>query len=251
MIPVKAGTAPVAPESGVLRPRMARRGAARGGLTRAALALLVAAMAWCGFGLGNSAQAAIGELIVLKGEVSLIRGRIKARVLERFELEDGDRVVTARGAKALIRLRGELEGDEAIVTENTDFKVNELLPRRKVSPIQLVFGAIRSRIVKFGNPEPFMSTPAAIIGIKGTDFIAYVKRREATEFIGVEGLIEAASRSRPEFSIQIGKRQWGEIVEGERPRPPIPVPDELWFPALEEFRFPTPEELQAAERRGR
>ena len=94
------------------------------------------------------------------------------------------------------------------------------------------------------------SSPAAVIGIKGTDFIVYVKRKEASEFIGVDGLIEAASRSRPDYSLRIGKRQWGEIVEGQKPRPPIHVPDELWNPAMEEFRFPTQEEVRAAERRG-
>jgi hypothetical protein len=95
-----------------------------------------------------------------------------------------------------------------------------------------------------------MTTPVAVIGIKGTDFIVYVKRKEASEFIGVEGLIGAANARRPEYNIDIGKRQWGEIVEGQPPRPPIPVPDELWFPALEEFSFPSAAEVQAAERRG-
>jgi hypothetical protein len=194
-------------------------------------------------------RAAIGEVIVLKGEVNLVRGRIRARVQETFQLEDGDRVVTAEGAKALIRLSGEMQGTEAVVTEKTDFKVNELLGQRERSPIELLFGAIRSRVLKYSDPQPFMRTPAAVIGIKGTDFIVYVKRKEASEFIGVEGLIGASSASRPDYSIDIGKRQWGEIVEGEAPRPPIHVPDELWFPALEEFSFPTPDEVRAASQR--
>jgi hypothetical protein len=45
-------------------------------------------------------------------------------------------------------------------------------------------------------------------------------------------LIEAASRSRPEFSLRIGKRQWGEIVEGQKPNPPVRVPDEDWEAAV-------------------
>jgi len=113
-----------------------------------------------------------------------VRGRIQARVREKFDLEDGDRVVTAAGAKALIRLHGALEGAEAVVTEKTDFQVNALLPRRKASPIDLIFGAIRSRMLKYADPNPFMKTPVAVIGIKGTDFIVYVKRKEASEFIG-------------------------------------------------------------------
>jgi len=201
--------------------------------------------------LGAAAQAAIGELVVLKGEVSLVRGRTKARVMEKFELEDGDRVVTAKGAKALIRLSGEMQGTEAIITEATDFQVNALLNARKASPIDLIFGAIRSRVVKYADPKPFMNTPAAVIGIKGTDFITYVKKPKATEFIGVEGLIRGTSRTNADHNIDIGKRQWGEIKEGVAPLPPIHVPDELWEPAMIEFAFPTPEELEAAERRVR
>jgi hypothetical protein len=220
-------------------------------LTLNLLAVALALALCAALAAPGSARAAIGEVIVLKGEVNLIRGRIQARVLEKFELEDGDRVVTGTGAKALVRLSGAMAGTEAIVTEKTDFKVNELLQRREKSPIELVFGAIRSRVLKYADPKPFLRTPVAVIGIKGTDFIVYVKRKEASEFIGVEGLIRAGSATRPDYSIDIGKRQWGEIVEGQKPRPPIPVPDELWNPAMEEFAFPTEEEVRAAERRGR
>ena len=70
---------------------------------------------------------------------------------------------------------------------------------------------------------------------------------QAAEFIGIDGPIEARSRSLPEFRFRIGERQWGEVVEGERPRPPISVPDALRESALREFRFPTSAELEAAE----
>jgi hypothetical protein len=200
---------------------------------------------------GSAAQAAIGELIVLKGEVNLVRGKTKARIMEKFELEDGDRVVTAKGAKALIRLTGAMQGTEAVVTEATDFQVNALANARRASPIDLIFGAIRSRVVKYTDPKPFMNTPAAVIGIKGTDFITYVKKPKASEFIGVDGLVKCTSRTNAEHTIDIGKRQWGEIKEGEKPKAPIHVPDELWEPALKEFAYPTPEELRAAEQRVR
>jgi hypothetical protein len=202
-------------------------------------------------GAAAPAQAAIGELIVLKGEVNLVRGRTKARIVEKFELEDGDRVVTSKGAKALIRLTGDMQGTEAVVTESTDFQVNALKNARKASPIDLIFGAIRSRVLKYSDPKPFMGTPAAVIGIKGTDFITYVKRKNASEFIGVDGVVKCTSRTNADYTIDIGKRQWGEIVEGQKPNPPIYVPDELWNPAMVEFSFPTPEELRAAEQRVR
>ena len=197
-------------------------------LTACLLASVLAIPAW----------AAFGELIVLRGQATLIRGRITAIVTERFDLEDGDRVITAEDSKAHILLFGELAGSEAIVTENTDFNVSDLAVRRDRSPFELIAGAIRSRLLAFTGSLPFMQTPTAVTGVKGTDFIVFVRRANASEFIGIDGLIEAASRSRPEFAIRIGKRQWGEIVEGERPRPPIRVPDEIWEPAQIEFGFP-------------
>ncbi len=202
---------------------------------RVGLTLLAIFLWW---GTSAPVQAAFGELRVLRGEVVVVRGRIEILVIRRITLEDGDRIETRPGSKAHIRLSGLLSGGEAIVTENTRIRVNELKPRRRVSPFRLLFGAIRSRILKYTSASPFMVTTTATIGIKGTDFIAYVKRKTASEFIGVAGLIEAGSRSLPQFAIRIGKRQWGEIVEGEKPRPPIRVPDALWESALREFSFP-------------
>jgi hypothetical protein len=131
---------------------MARRTWAAAARQAWVLGLLALAAGCALLAAPGAARAAIGEVIVLKGEVNLIRGRIQARVQEKFELEDGDRVVTAAGAKALIRLSGKLQGTEAVVTEKTDFKVNELLRERKQSPIQLLFGAIRSRVLKYSDP---------------------------------------------------------------------------------------------------
>ena len=95
-------------------------------------------------------------------------------------LKDGDRVRTGPGGKGHIRLAGALEGAEAIVAAATLFNVNELKRRRKASPLQLLFGAIRTRLIGFLGQRPIMATATATIGVKGTDFIVYVKRKKAT-----------------------------------------------------------------------
>jgi hypothetical protein len=187
---------------------------------------------------GAVAQQAFGELKLLKGKAVVLRGRLEIHVVDRIDLKDGDRVKTAAASRAHIRLFGQLREAEAIVTQSTTFSVNTLKPRRRKSPFHLLFGAIRSRVASRFRNLAFVRTATAAAGIKGTDFIVYVVRKKATEFIGVEGLIEAASLSRPEFSIRIGKRQWGEIVEGEKPKPPVRVPDDTWEAALREFAFP-------------
>lgn len=195
-----------------------------------ALLLLVSA--------ARPAQAAFGQMVMLRGTAVVFRGGLEIHVNDRIDLEDGDRIRTAKASKAHIRLTDKLKGGEAIVTAETSFRVNELRQGRKASPFQLAFGAIRSRIASFFGKTAFMRTSTATIGVKGTDFIVYVKRKNASEFIGVEGLIEAASVTRPDYAIRIGKRQWGEIVEGQKPKPPVRVPDPTWEAALREFSFP-------------
>lgn len=201
-------------------------------LGRAAVPLLVS------LALPALAAAAIGELVVLRGEVLIVRGPTTIRVADRVALEEGDRLETLDATKVHVRLYGEEADSEAILTRNTRVTVHELRGRGTGSPFRLLFGAFRARVAAFFGSRPLVATPTATVGIKGTDFIVYVKRAEATEFIGVEGLIEATSRSRPEYTLRIGRRQWGEIVADQRPLPPVRVPDELWESALEEFSFP-------------
>ncbi|MBI3992274.1 MAG: FecR domain-containing protein [Candidatus Lambdaproteobacteria bacterium] len=219
-----------------LQPALQRGSRGRGGpwiVPALMLALLGAALL-----LPHDALAAVGELTVLKGQATVFRGTREITVRRRIVLEADDRVRTAPESKVHLRFHAPLQGSDAIATTETEFQVRELTRRGKTHPVRLVWGAIRSRLAAFPRRTAFMQTGTAVIGIKGTDFIVYVKRQNASEFIGVDGLIEAVSRSQPDYSIQIGTRQWGEIVEGEKPKPPIHVPDELWFPALQEFSFP-------------
>jgi len=196
------------------------------------LALSVAVL-----GEGN-AQAAIGQLRVLIGEASITRGQQVIRVRQAATLEDGDQVQTQADTRAHIKLNAALGGGEALVQELTIVKVNDLTGPEKQSPLVLAIGSLRTRINKWARPEPYVTSATAVIGIKGTDFITWVKKPNATEFIGVEGLIDCVSRSRPEYSIQIGRKRWGEIVEGQKPAPPIEVPDALWDSALRDYAFP-------------
>jgi hypothetical protein len=203
----------------------------------AALLTVLALAGSAGLPLAAQAQESVAELTVLQGSATVFRGQREIEVRRGLVLRDTDRVRTGPASKARLRFYRPLAGSGAIVTAETEFEVRALSARQG-HVLRLVWGAIRSRLVAFSRRATFLRTGTAVVGVKGTDFIAYVKRENATEFIGVEGLIEAASRSQPAYSIRIGQRQWGEIVEGEKPNPPIRVPDALWFPALREFSFP-------------
>lgn len=189
-------------------------------------------------GSALAAHAAVGEMIVLKGKATVLRNSQAITVTERIELEHNDIIRTGDGAKVQVNWFGLPGKSNSIVTGNTVLRVRDIARVRKVSPVTLLWGAIRSRITAFFPTRPFIGTPTAVVGIKGTDFIVYVKREEATEFIGVAGLIEGQSTSNPDHAIRIGKRQWGEIVRGEKPKAPIRVPDDVWAEARNTFNFP-------------
>lgn len=207
----------------------------------AARAVLLAAALLCLLLPGALRAQTLGTLTMLFGRAEVTRGAETLTVREgaRLPLQEADRIETGSGAKGHVVFAESGSGAaEAVITEETTVVVNTLRGARARSPVSLVYGAIRSRVRRWLFDTPFLGSPVATIGIKGTDFITYVKREEATEMIGVEGRIEAVSRVNDAHRLEIGRRQWGEIVAGEAPRPPIRVPDPLWRSALAEFRFP-------------
>jgi hypothetical protein len=187
-----------------------------------------------------AARAAFGELEVLQGEVIVTKAQLEVRgqAGTRIALDDGDRIRSLDNARARITMSGKTLGVEAILGPRSTLTVNEQLVARRVSPFLLVYGAIRARAARFFSGLPLVATTTATVGVKGTDFITYVIKPNASEFIGIAGLIEAVDRSNPANRLLIGHRQWGEIVKGVPPKPPIRVPDEQWFQALRDFAFP-------------
>jgi hypothetical protein len=182
--------------------------------------------------------AAFGELVVLQGKAVVTRGGKPFMVHERAALEDGDRVDTLADSKARLVIGSADSGMEAILSSRTSLLVNQTQQgARYAAPISLVFGALRAR-VRSWTGQPFVATRAATVGIKGTDFVTWVKRPQASEFVGVEGLIECVSQTNQSYSIRIGQRQWGEIVDNEQPKAPIRVPDAVWNAVQTEFSFP-------------
>ena len=211
--------------------RGARRGLRVWGLLAAACAVWLAA--------GVSLQAApFGELVVLQGRAVVTRGGKPFLVKERAPVEEGDRVDTLADSKAQLLIGTKESGAEAVLASRTSVVAGQLKPDPGLkSPLALNFGALRTRVRSWSG-QPFIATRAAVIGIKGTDFVTWVRRPEAAEFAGVEGLIECVSQTNKAHVLRIGPRQWGEIVENVAPKPPVPVPDALWNTIQKDFAFP-------------
>lgn len=181
---------------------------------------------------------AFGELVILQGRAVVTRGGKPFIVRDRAALEDGDRVDTLADSKARLVIGKADSGMEAVLSSRTSLVVNQVQQGAGFNaPVSLVFGALRARVRSWSG-QAFVATRAATIGIKGTDFVTWVKRPQASEFVGIEGLIECVSQTNEKYSIRIGQRQWGEIVDNEQPKAPIRVPDALWNAVQTEFSFP-------------
>ena len=189
---------------------------------------------------GSTAQAAnFGELVVLEGKAVITRAGKHYIVRDHAPVEEGDRVDTLADTRAQLIIGPKDQGLDAVLSSRTSITVNQVKQSPSaLSPISLGFGALRARIRAWSG-QPFVATRAATIGIKGTDFVTWVKRPEAAEFVGIEGLIECVSQTNKDYSIRIGQRQWGEIVENEQPKAPIRVPDSIWDAVQKEFAFPS------------
>jgi hypothetical protein len=202
-------------------------------------ALAVGGAVWLAAAVAAQA-ASFGELVVLRGKAVVTRGESSALVLDRAPVEEGDRVDALADSKVQLLIGGKGSGLEAVLAARTSIVVGRLQQGGGLgAPIALTFGVLRARVRSWAG-QPFVSTRAATIGIKGTDFVTWVKRPQAAEFVGVEGLIDCVSRSNKDFSIQIGSRQWGEIVENEKPKAPVAVPDDVWRQVQSEYAFPEP-----------
>jgi len=199
----------------------------------------VAVLAVVLVGLGSAAGATpFGELRVLEGKAVISRAGKPFIVRTKAPVEDGDRIDTLADTKAQLIVGPQEDGVDAMLSSRTSITVAQVPQSiNAASPISLAFGALRARVRKWTG-QPFIATRAATIGIKGTDFVTWVKRPQAAEFVDVTGLIDCVSRTNKDYSIQIGQRQWGEIVENEQPKAPIRVPDAVWDAVAKEFAFP-------------
>jgi hypothetical protein len=213
-----------------------------------------------------AAQARFAELRVLAGQAEV------QRKSETFLLAQGQRMTLRHTdlirtlAEGKVHLRLVQSSAEAIITADTRIRAGDLTrDGRPRDLLTVLYGGLRLRVKRWLGKEHPVQAGVATIGIKGTDFVTLVKRKQGgeymsdengaggdgagtdesdalqsipvTEFIGIEGTIEAVNRRHPAYRLTIGHRQWGQMLPDEPPAPPIRVPDDVWITTLETFSF--------------
>ena len=160
-----------------------------------------------------------GRVVGLTGGLSVKRASLAnspaARALALNEtVEIGDELVTDAQSEATIQAS---DGSTVHIYPDSRVIFNE--PAVGIGGfLYLFFGSIKVHIEKLsGRPNPHsMTTPTAVIAVRGTTFSVFVDDTDATLVAVDEGLVAVANRRAPseEMLLRPGQRTW---VRGDRP----------------------------------
>lgn len=177
-----------------------------------------------------------GTLTTVVGRVSIFH-RETGRILTATEgdtLYQGDSVRTKSSAYAEVALD---DGSTLKIAQNSRIKITEFLlgddGTRKSSMIKLFRGKLRAFVSKIQTTTGFMkaafsssganfavSTPTAVIGVKGTEFLAIHERGRSSVFVD-SGEVEYWNVSNPESSVSVKQGFYSHSSQGSAPTKPI------------------------------
>lgn len=178
-----------------------------------------------------------GKLSAVKGKVSLVRGQSMPVPLHNGDnIQSGDAIWTDAMSSATLRFP-----DRSTVRIFPNSHV-ELRPESSSWKefLHLLLGNVRVQIEKLsGRPNPkVMTTPTAIIAVRGTIFAVAVERNGDTQ-VGLEkGVVAVASQFHPEEEVLLhpGQELWvrhgealGQPRRMQRPMPGLAAPNSSGF----------------------
>lgn len=155
------------------------------------------------------------QIISLTGELSVRRGRAPVQTLRLHEaVQPGDELITGQNSEALIRTSDgstvRIFPDSHVIFSEHSLDIQEML--------HLFLGSIKVHIEKLsGRPNPQkMTTPTAIIAVRGTTFSVFVDETDSTLVAVDEGIVAVANRRSPSEEVLLhgGQRVW---VRGDQP----------------------------------
>jgi hypothetical protein len=148
-------------------------------------------------------------MTAVKGNVSLVRGQASPVLLRKHDtVEAGDEILTDHKSSATIRMPDgstvHIYPDSHVVIHNEAGSWKEFL--------HVLLGTVRVQIEKLsGRPNPkSMTTPTAVIAVRGTIFSVAVEQNGDTQ-VGVgEGLVSVASLLQPQNEVLLkpGQSCW-------------------------------------------
>jgi ferric-dicitrate binding protein FerR (iron transport regulator) len=183
-------------------------------VTALVVLLLLALPAWA------APDGVQGQMTAVKGKVSLVRGQASPVLLRKHDtVAAGDEIVTDHKSSATISMPDgstvRIYPDSHIVFSSETNNWKEFL--------RVFLGTVRVQIEKLsGRPNPkSMTTPTAIIAVRGTIFSVAVEQTGDTQVGVEEGLVSVASLLQPhnEVLLKPGQSCWMRHGQ-ERPTQP-------------------------------
>jgi ferric-dicitrate binding protein FerR (iron transport regulator) len=159
--------------------------------------------------VAQSPLAGQARLISVTGNLSLRRASMASRVMAVNETVGiGDELVTDAQSEAVIQAADgstvHIYPDSRVIYNEHAAGIGDFL--------HLFFGSIKVHIEKLsGRPNPHsMTTPTAVIAVRGTTFSVFVDDTDATLVAVDEGLVSVANRrsAADEVLLRPGQRTW-------------------------------------------
>jgi ferric-dicitrate binding protein FerR (iron transport regulator) len=160
-----------------------------------------------------------GQISAVEGKVSLVRGNaVPVLLREHDPVQAGDSILTDAKSSATMRLP---DGSTVRIFPNS-----HVLLRSETGAwtefLHVLLGNVRIQIEKLsGRPNPkTVTTPTAIIAVRGTIFAVAVEQNEDTR-VGLEkGLLAVTSQLHPEQEVLVKPGQEVWVRQGQGPTQP-------------------------------
>lgn len=167
--------------------------------------------------LAQSPDPGAARVVSLTGTLTIKGFRQESRALRlRDTVHSGDELITGENAQAVLRTDDgstvTIYPDSHVIFNERSADVRELL--------HLFLGSIKVHIEKIsGRPNPHkMTTPTAVIAVRGTTFSVFVDETDSTLVAVDEGMVAVANRQSPdqEVLLRAGQRSW--VRPGQPPQ---------------------------------
>lgn len=160
-----------------------------------------------------------GQMAAVKGKVSLVRGQARPVLLHKHDpVQAGDEIVTDRKSSATVRM---LDGSTVRIYPDSRVVLRAETGNWKEF-LHVFVGSVRVQVEKLsGRPNPkTLTTPTAIIAVRGTIFSVLVDPAGNTEVGVAKGLVSVANRLHPKNEVMVKPGQSCWVRRGQLPTQP-------------------------------
>lgn len=167
----------------------------------------------------------VGVISVSVGEVSWYRAGNELQLQRGDAVEQGDKVSTGRNARLVLKMNEgsviTLGADTSVQLSEWQYSAGSDSNSARLEFVEGAFRFITGLITRQADPQLTVTTPAATIGIRGTDFWGGYLQPDVLDVIMLEGEHKLEIRNDAGV-VFINEPGFGvSVVSGESPRQPL------------------------------